>query len=87
MSFGIPLINTPLGCIPEISQENEIFLYDPKEKDGLLNALQKVIDNKEKLTVIGKNNLNSMRKFDWNKIAKETKKVYDRLSKKAIKNL
>ena len=78
MSFGIPVIAPRLGCIPEISHENEVFLYNPKEKNGLLNALQKAIDNKEKLKVIGQNNLNSIRKFDWNKIAKTTKMVYER---------
>jgi len=78
MSFGIPFIAPRLGCIPEISNENDAFLYNPKEKNGLLNSLQKAIDNKEKLNVIGQNNLNSIRKFDWNKIAKKTKKVYER---------
>ena len=78
MSFGIPFIAPRLGCIHEISYENNPFLYNPKETNGLLNALQEVMDNKEKLKVIGKNNLNSIRKLDWKKIAKETKKVYER---------
>ena len=77
-SFGKPVIAPRLGCIPELLNENSAFLYNPQEKNGLLKALQKAIDSKGKLKDLGQNNLKSIRKFDWNTIARSTKKIYER---------
>jgi len=81
MSFGKPFIAPKLGCIPEIIDENNAFLYNPQEKNGLFEALLNAINNKEKLENLGQKNLISIEKFNWNKIAKRTKWVYDRFSK------
>jgi len=78
MSFGKPIIAPQLGCIPETIDEKGAFLYDPKKVDGLLNALKKAIENRDKLKEMGENNLKLANEFEWKTIAIETKKIYNR---------
>ena len=56
------------------------FLYNPKEPDGLLNALEEAIENKEKLTKMGENNFIIADDLEWKRNALETKKIYESLS-------
>ena len=77
MSFGKPIIAPRLGCIPETFEEKGAFLYNSQEKEGLLLAVEKAIDNKSKLKEMGQYNLKLAKKYDWKDIAKETKKIYE----------
>lgn len=81
MSFGKPIIAPRLGCIPETIDEKGAFLYNPKKMDGLLNALEKAIENRDKLKKMGEYNIKLANKFEWKTIAIETKKIYDRFSR------
>lgn len=76
MSFRKPIIAPRLGCIPETLDERGAFLYNSQEKEGLLIALEKAIDNKDKLKEMGQYNLKLAKEYDWKDIAKETKKIY-----------
>jgi len=62
--FDKPIIDPRTGCIPEILTEENAFFYDLQEKDGLLKVFEKVIKSKEKLSEIGQNNLDLIRKWD-----------------------
>ena len=80
MSFGKPIIAPRLGCIPETLDEKGAFLYNSQENEGLALAAEKAIDNKSKLKEMGKFNLDLAKKFDWKVIAKETKRIYNKIS-------
>lgn len=80
MSFGKPVIAPRLGCITELVDEKGAFLYNPKETEGLLNALEKAIENKYKLKKMEENNFILADDLEWKRNALETKKIYDRLS-------
>ena len=80
MSFGKPIIAPRLGCIPETLDEKGAFLYNSQEKKGLLLAVEEAIDNKSKLKEMGQFNLESAKKFDWKDIAKETNRIYNKIS-------
>jgi len=79
MSFEKPIIAPRLGCIPETLDDQGAILYNSQEKDGLLMAIEKILDNKEKLYSMGQYNLKLVQKYDWRIIAKETKRIYDSL--------
>ena len=79
MSFGKPVIAPRLGCIPELVNEKGAFLYNPKKPDGLLNALEEAIQNKDKLTKMGENNFITADDLEWKRNALETKKIYEGL--------
>ena len=80
MSFGKSVIAPRLGCIPELVNEKGAFLYNAKKPDGLLNALEAAIKNKEKLTKMGENNFIAADDLEWKRNALETKKIYEGLS-------
>lgn len=78
MGFGKPIIAPRLGCIIDKLNNLGAFLYDQKDKNGLRKALEKALENKDKLFEMGKNNFNYSSTFFWN--GKETKKVYNKIA-------
>ena len=81
MSFGKPIIAPRLGCIPETLNDKGAFLYNSHEENGLLLALESALDNKSKLEEMGQYNFKLTTEYNWKDIAKETKKIYDRISR------
>ncbi len=78
MSFRKPIIAPRLGCIPETIDKKGAFLYNSKDENGLYNALEKAMKNKNKLLEMGKYNFELAKNFEWNDIAKQNRKVYER---------
>lgn len=76
MSFEKPCIVPRLGCIKEVLDEQGAFLYDPDNKDGLSQALINVIKQKDRLSEMGKHNLELASKYNWQEIAKTTFNIY-----------
>ncbi len=76
MSFEKPCIVPRLGCIKEVLDERGAFLYDPDNKDGLSQALTNVIKQKDRLSEMGKHNLELASKYNWQEIAKTTFNIY-----------
>jgi glycosyltransferase involved in cell wall biosynthesis len=79
--FGKPIIAPKLGCIEEQIDTNGVFLYNPKEEQGLRLALEKVLIEKDKLTRMGEMNLKASHKLNWKSVGKETKRVYAKILK------
>lgn len=78
MGFGKPIIAPRLGCIIDKLNDLGAFLYNQNDKKGLKKALEKALENKDKLFEMGKNNFNYSSTFFWN--GKETKKVYNKIT-------
>ena len=76
MGFKKPLILPYFGCLKEIPKIN--FFYNFSDKIELKKCMEEAYKNKEILEEIGFKNYIWVSKFDWEKIAKETKKVYER---------
>ena len=79
MSFGKPIIAPKLGCIINTLDVNGSILYNPNGKDGLLRALEIGIKKRRKLNEMGMHNLKLAGKYNWSLIAKQTKKLYNKL--------
>lgn len=55
MSYGIPVIASNIGGIPDFVKNNETgILIKPKDQDGLLNAIKFVIENPNEAIEMGK---------------------------------
>lgn len=78
-SFGRACIAPNKGYFKNFLNESNNFLYDPENKDGLRKAMMCAIEKKGKLLSMGKNNLESSRKWSWLDMARETCKVYEGL--------
>jgi len=74
MSFGKPVIAPRLGCIPEVLDSEGAFLYNYKEREGLLKAIQEA--SVANLGAMGKHNYDKTKRFDWNVIAQKTHELY-----------
>ncbi|MCI0454773.1 MAG: glycosyltransferase family 4 protein [Candidatus Dadabacteria bacterium] len=74
MSFGMPIIAPAIGCIPDILDSEGSFLYDPREEDGLINAMRKA--SAYELREMGKHNFELARKLGWDEIARKTHDAY-----------
>lgn len=83
MSYGVPVITTPVGCIPEILQDNKTCLYfnfgDAKELEEKMRLL---INNKKLRDTISINSYElSNNTFSLDTIAKKLDKIYSLLIK------
>ncbi len=77
LSFGQPIVAPALGCLPELLTAKTGELYDPAEKNSLLNALQKILNNK-KINDTAEMSFHVAKGLGWPAIAKKTQRVYFR---------
>jgi len=74
-TFGRAVIAPMVGCIPSQTDQDGKLLYDPNDKDGLLKVLTDSFQ--EDLSILGNKNFEKSKELTWNKIARETAKVYE----------
>jgi glycosyltransferase involved in cell wall biosynthesis len=69
LSYGIPIISTPVGAIPEILDEGETVLYiKPKSTESLTKTLENIIKNPEQLYSLSINAAKKSREFTLQKM-------------------
>jgi len=77
MATGTPAVSTNIGAIPEIIKNNfNGILVQPKNKQELVHAIERVLLEDTFSNYIGKNAQNSVESFDWNKIANTMCRIY-----------
>ncbi|MFA5359802.1 MAG: glycosyltransferase family 4 protein [Patescibacteria group bacterium] len=78
MQAELPIITTNVGGIPEMIENNKTgLLTKPAETLDIANALEKLINNKNSATELGKNaEQTASLNFNLEKMVRETKKVY-----------
>jgi glycosyltransferase involved in cell wall biosynthesis len=84
MASQLPIVSTNAGGLPELIQNNHNGIIVPmRSSKKLAKALNTILANPNQLKKMGLNNRrDAVKKFNWNKIAKETIAVY----RKALKN-
>lgn len=78
LSFIKPIVCPRMGGLKELPN-NIGFFYNPKDKKGLLNCLEKAFANKDNLEGMKKNVLRYVKNLSWDKIAEKTYKIYKKL--------
>ena len=54
-AYGLPVITTPVGGIPDVARDGEnLLLFKPGDIDGLASCLERIIDSKEVRVKLGK---------------------------------
>lgn len=67
MSWGLPVITTPVGGIPDIVTQNQNgLLVEPEDIQALSKAMQSLIQNKNLRLYLGSNARESVKNFDIN---------------------
>lgn len=77
MTFGRAVVAPSMGCLPELVGSEGGILYDPADPEGLHNALQEVISNRDRIRAMGQWSHREARRLDWDRIARRTRDVYD----------
>ncbi len=78
LSLIKPIICPRMGALKELP-DNIGFFYDPEDKRGLSNCLEKAFANEDNLEVIGENVLGYIKNLSWDKIAEKTYNAYKNL--------
>lgn len=87
--FGLPIleamtcdtavISSNKGSLPEIGGEAALY-FDPENKDLMIEKIAEVLDNKKIRDSLIEKGKKRVKLFNWEKLAKETLKVYEDLN-------
>ena len=78
MSFGLPVITTPVGAIPEVIKDGENgFLIDPGDAKALSDRIITLIEDPGLRETMGKNNIKSINtEFAQEKMIEKIDRIY-----------
>jgi len=78
MACGVPIIASNTSSLPEIVGGAGI-LVDPNGTDEIAEAVERVMKDSSLREKMAKRGLERAKTFSWEKTAKETLKVYERI--------
>ena len=78
-SYGLPVITTPVGGIPDVAKDGEnMLLFNPGDVDALADCMDRMINDKDLRDKISRASLEFAReRFNINSINGEVRKLYD----------
>lgn len=80
MQCGCPVITSSKGSLGEVGGE-AVYYIDPYETDSIKNAIVELDLDGNKRKVLSERGLAQAKKFSWEKTARETMEVYEKLYK------
>ena len=80
MNYGCPVVCSNTGSIPEIVGD-AAFLFDPYSVESIKNNIISVLYDNKLRSLLRLKGFEQVKKFSWEKCAKETYKVYEELLK------
>ena len=82
-SYGLPVITTPVGGIPDVADDGEnMLLFNPGDTDALALQMRRLISDVELRERIGARSLELARTaFNMKRINEEIGGIYEELSK------
>lgn len=81
MKCGCPVITSNVSSLPEVAGE-AAFLVDPLNVEEIARGIKKVIGDKKRREMLVKKGFAQVKKFSWEKTARQTLKVYQEAIKK-----
>lgn len=76
MAHGTPLVSSNATCLPEVYGDAAAY-FDPENVDDMSRQIQSVIDSQKRRQDLIKKGRAQLKKYSWEKMAKETLDVYD----------
>ena len=76
MALGVLVVQSNTSCLPEIGGEAALY-FDPDDSRDIADKLAKVLGNKKFRQGLVKKGLARAKDFSWEKMARETLKVYE----------
>lgn len=75
---GLPVITSQTSSMPEIAGEGAL-LVDPENSDEITTYIQKILRDKDLREKLVKKGFENVKKFSWEKTAKETLDIYEQI--------
>ena len=80
LSYGIPVIGTPVGAIPEMIGDDRGILLTSSSKDEIVSSVVSLLQNPEIRKIYGENGREfAINNFSWENIAKQNLAVYEEM--------
>lgn len=76
MSLGCPVVASSAASIPEICGEAALY-FNPKNEEDMEEKLERIISDEDLRQDLINKGLENIKRFSWEKMAKETLKVYE----------
>jgi len=79
MAVGLPVISSNASCLPEICGQAAVY-FDPFDVKDISKKIRELVGNEKKRQVLIQKGFEQVKKYSWQKMAKETLKIYDESS-------
>lgn len=77
MACGIPIVASNVGGIPDVVKDEENgLLVPPGDSEVLADVIIYLLENEDVREKMGQNGRDKVKDYSWDRIAKETEKVY-----------
>jgi glycosyltransferase involved in cell wall biosynthesis len=77
MSQGLPVVATPVGCVPDLIRDGvNGVIVPPRDANALANAIRRVMDAPAERLGIGANAAATVASMTWRRTAERTLEVY-----------
>ena len=77
MSYGMPIISTPVGGIPEVVDENNGILVTPGNDKEIFKAIRHYVDNINDISLHGKESLKRAETYLPDHVLNHLKQIYE----------
>lgn len=77
-SCGCPVILSHISSLPEVGGDAVVYI-DPKNTSSIQEAVSNVINNEKMRSELIKKGYKQVKKFSWEKMARETEQVYNEI--------
>jgi len=81
MSVGLPVISSNASCLPEVYGDAALY-FNPNDENDLVSCLETVIKDQELRSGMATRGYLQVRKYSWQKMAKETLSAYKQILSK-----
>jgi len=85
MASGTPVLTSRVSSLPEVGGAAAYYI-DPNSPEEISRGMEKIVDDQDYRKQMIKNGLIQVKKFSWEKSAKETYKLYEKVLKNDRKN-
>lgn len=78
MAHSCPLASSNATCLPEVYGDAAVY-FNPRDINEMTDAIEKVLSNSQLRKELVKKGRAQLKKYSWEKMAKETLTVYDKV--------
>ncbi|MBU1110662.1 glycosyltransferase family 4 protein [Patescibacteria group bacterium] len=72
---GLPVLCSRISCLPEIAGDSALY-FDPYSEEDIADKIRKVMEDKKLRGQLISNGYQNIKRFSWEKMARETLSVY-----------